>query len=209
MMVFPEDGTIAAQEHICRVEQRWVGLERRMTAKVETLVVDRSSEIRLLNQALSAKTLAKKVFWLRKAADKATETIVESSACSSGCSHCCHISVILSRSEALQIARETGRTLNSQAGRFGPDQIDVQRERLTSEMYGKPCTFLVEGRCSIYEFRPQACRLQINMDDDDLLCKLVAHGAPRVPYLDMRHHYFISAQVMDGAHDDLRNWFPE
>src|SRR3990167_2374390 len=33
---------------------------------------------------------------------------------------------------------------------------------------GVPCSFLKEGRCSIYRHRPLACRLQINMDDDDI-----------------------------------------
>ena len=202
-----EAGSIEAIAHAQQVEKRWEGLEKRMLMKAGSLVLDRRAEVRLLNQALSAKTNAKKVFWLRKAADKATEAIVGLSACRNGCSHCCNVAVVLSKSEAVQISTEIGRPLNPNAGKVSVEVLSVFREQLNHEMYGRPCTFLVEGRCSIYEFRPQACRLQINMDDDDLLCRLVEASEVRVPYADMAHHYSYAAEIMDFSHDDVRNWF--
>lgn len=75
---------------------------------------------------------------------------------------------------------------------------------------GTPCTFLAAGRCSIYEHRPISCRLQINVDVDDLLCRLVPGEAITVPYLDTRTEKVASLLIL-GANAriaDIRDWFP-
>ena len=83
-------------------------------------------------------------------------------------------------------------------------------ERVAQRWEGVPCSFLKEGRCSIYASRPLACRLQLNMDDDDLLCQLIEGESIRVPYLNLTTHH-VAAVVALGMGQpiaDIREWFP-
>ena len=110
------------------------------------------------------------------------------------------------------IAKETGRKLNAAAGLamdFEGDEIDRAREEMTQKYQGEPCVFLESGQCQIYEHRPLACRLLLNLDEDDLLCHLVPNAeAPRVPYLNTREHE-VRALLAFGnqQYDDIRAWF--
>jgi Fe-S-cluster containining protein len=93
-------------------------------------------------------------------------------ACRAGCDHCCYQSVGATPPETLAIADHLRRTLSkaelaavaahvaevhrrtqglSAADRFSPDH---------------PCAFLRDGRCSIYEVRPLACRGMNAFDAD-------------------------------------------
>ena len=49
----------------------------------------------LLTQALKASSNAKRIMWLRREADAIDAAATPFSACSSGCSHCCHIGVMM------------------------------------------------------------------------------------------------------------------
>ena len=82
------------------------GLLPRVEAKLQTVNgFDRGQEMRLLDQAAQASSVAKRVMWLRKAADTLHGSVASLAACRKGCSHCCHISVMLSRAEAKVIAK--------------------------------------------------------------------------------------------------------
>lgn len=197
--------------HYSKVEKRWESLEERVSRKIAAYVeLDRSIEQRMLSQAISASNMAKKIFWLRNAADAFTKVVRNEAACRKGCSHCCNISVVVSRQEAQVISRETGRKLNKSAG-VGLEDIDNFNVENTRKMYGVPCIFLEDGECSIYNYRPLACRLQINMDDDDLLCRLVesVERSPRVPYLNHSEHLVVGMRILGSqpVFDDIRNWF--
>ncbi|MFN9472694.1 YkgJ family cysteine cluster protein [Acidovorax sp.] len=199
--------------HLELVEARWEGLRERVDAKVAQFVdSDRSAEVRLLAQAAQAGNTTKRVHWLRKAADVATKPVMAVAACRKGCAHCCHITVAISRSEAQVIAKETGRKLNPRAGAINMgslDQIQDPQQHLDSLAFGSPCPFLVDDQCSIYEVRPLACRLQVNLDEDDLLCQLVEDHKPMVPYLNLTHHHAAAAALLGEhqAYDDIRQWF--
>jgi Fe-S-cluster containining protein len=202
-------------EVLKRIEERCAGLLPRVEAKLKTISgLDRTPEKRLVEQAARAGTVAKRVMWLRKAADYLQDGAAHLAACRKGCSHCCHISVMVSRAEAQVIAKETGARLNVAAGRFSMQGFEEQLETIQSatlQTYGEPCTFLRAGACSIYASRPLQCRLLLNLDEDDLLCQLIENCESNVPYLNTTQHHIASVSVL-GAHqdyDDLRNWFPE
>ena len=207
--------SLDSSSHLERVSERWRGLEERIDIKLKQLAAfDRKSEERLIDQAAKANTANRRVYWLRRAADLAINEASKHAACKKGCSHCCRISVVLSQAEAQVIAKETGHPLNTKAGRFSADgttDIDVAKAMVSAEQFGKPCVFLRNEQCSIYEHRPLVCRWQINLDDDDLLCHLIPGEPPKVPYLDMAAHEYSAVMIM-GPHqryDDIRSWFAQ
>ena len=203
--------------HATRVAQRWDGLDARLQSKMAELAsLDRSAEHQLLTRAFQATNATSRIFWLRQSADAATLEASKLAACRKGCNHCCHIAVVISRTEATVIAKQTGAKLRRGAGAYtGATMADPQalQEGIAKEHYGSPCPFLEGGACSIYESRPLACRWQINMDDDDLLCQLVADDgdAPKVPYLNLMSHQLAVAALLgeNQSFDDIRNWFEQ
>lgn len=147
------------------------------------------------------------------------------SACKKGCSHCCNIPVSITSLEAALISERTGRKMvQPKAGRaympseLGDKSTMLEFQRVSQKRYfGVPCTFKTsKGDCSIYEHRPLPCRLQLNMDSDDLLCKLVPNSSPRVPYVDSRQiELMVLTRVMTDPPvaastriADIRDWFP-
>ena len=75
--------------------------------------------------------------------------------------------------------------------------------------FGVDCPFLVDEQCSIYSSRPLACRLQMNVDDDDLLCRLVDGEDVRAPYVNVTEHNLAALQAfgMKVPLADIRDWF--
>ena len=204
---------MACASHAERVAQRWEGLEQRIGSKIASLGLDVRAIERLLTQALRSGTKAKKIMWLRRAADAVATQAMPRAACRQGCAHCCHIAVGVTRAEALQIAAETGCYVNGEAGKpppQAPGDAKDAKDSNAATWQGVPCSFLKEGRCSIYRNRPLACRLQLNMDDDDLLCQLVEGESIRVPYLNVMAHHVaaIAALGMGQPIADIREWFP-
>lgn len=209
------DRATEVQAHLKRVAEREEGMQIRIEAKLLHLRNrQRDNEVRLLKQAGKATSGAKKVYWLRRAADAMVEPVIGLSACRNGCSHCCNITVPISRVEAEVIARETGARLNKNAGlKMMDDSTDLQA--IVSDMsaiyYGMPCSFLSKGQCSIYSHRPLACRLLLNMDDDDLLCIITPEANVNVPRINATEHELlgVAALGLNQTYDDIREWFPE
>jgi hypothetical protein len=84
-------------------------------------------------------------------------------ACQNGCSNCCYQLVMLSQTEADAIGHHIGR----RAAQLSPSyKIPAEHS------FGRntPCSFLVGGSCSIYDYRPFTCRNLVNLDVDNLLC---------------------------------------
>ena len=139
----------ATPEVVRRIEERWAGLLPRVEAKLQTVNgFDRGQEMRLLDQAAQASSVAKRVMWLRKAADTLHGSIASLAACRKGCSHCCHISVMLSRAEAKVIAKETRGRFNEAAVQITLDDTQERRdalEAITRQIYGQAWIFLREG----------------------------------------------------------------
>lgn len=203
----------ACDGHAERVAQRWDGLEGRIADKIASLGLDQQAVGRLLTQATRSSTRAKKIMWLRQAADAVAKQVLPHAACRQGCAHCCHIAVVVTKAEALQIAAETGCDMDTEVGKLPPLGVldaATTKDGNAAHWQGVPCSFLKEGSCSIYRHRPLACRLHLNMDEDDLLCQLVEGEGVRVPYLNMTAHH-VAAVVALGMGQpiaDIREWFP-
>lgn len=162
-------------------------------------VAERENIKRLLNVAIAAPSKSKQVQWLHRAADVATEAYGPASACRPGCSHCCHIPVKISFAEARSIGKAIGRA---------PIPKDQHRS-IEISGYALPCPFLDGGKCSIYKERPAVCRTHLNMDVDDLLCRLVPGQDIPVPYYDARAFVMASVMIEQDITQwaDVRQWF--
>ena len=196
-----------------RVAERLSVLDERIAGKLATInKLSTADESRLFEHALKSPTVAKRVFWLRQAAERLQAKAMPVAACRSGCSHCCHVAVLVSRPEAMTIARETGAELDRSAGRYSlerTEDVDAAQEELSAQYSGQPCPFLSQGRCAIYRSRPLACRLLINLDDDDLLCQ--SPSGQHTPRLNVLQHHGLAmlALGVNQELDDIRRWFPK
>lgn len=156
---------------------------------------------KLLEAAKTAQTAGKRVFWISRAADSLSQAYGPVSACKDGCAHCCHIPVKITHAEAVAIGQAIGRKPVAVDSHQPPMELDVS----------EPCTFLVDSRCSIYAARPAVCRAHMNMDKDDLLCRLVPGASIPVPYLDTTPLVMVQVATTSSRSNrpaDIRQWFP-
>ena len=145
-----------------------------------------------------------KVIRLRHIAGEWSKLFSSKTACNSGCSHCCHLDVLVPRSEAKLMAKAMGRKISEPV-----EKRDMERASQQALFLGTPCTFLVENECSIYAHRPMMCRTLVNMDSMDILCRLVPGVEVPVPYLNtmiLKGYFAYLTQTEQFA--DIREWFP-
>lgn len=154
---------------------------------------------RLMGVALDASSSRQRVIWMYKAGEQFSKAYAPAAACRSGCSHCCHVPVGVTEAEAKEIGLAIGRAPAKNPPRAEGGDGD----------YTKPCPFLKDNACSIYASRPMACRLLLNLDSDDLLCRLVPGSEIPVPYADNRQFRIGMANMWGASRiSDIRDWFP-
>ena len=133
-------------------------------------------------------------------ADKIAAAVAPHAVCKKGCTHCCHIPVAMTQTEANLIAEQIGRI----AQPVPPSDAQVSGREYG---YHVPCTFLKDGNCSIYERRPFACRVHLNLDDDKLLCRLLPGIPVPVPYFNSTHLRRAYVEICDSeALADIRQF---
>ena len=140
---------------------------------------------------------------IRFIAGEWSKIVTEVGACRKGCSHCCHIAVLIPKSEAKLIAKASGRPLNKTTQGV---ELGVALDH--TKYQGTPCTFLKDGACSVYDSRPFVCRTLANMDDSPILCELVPDVAVPVPYANaFRLQTTFVAIAHAEKYADIREWF--
>jgi len=132
-------------------------------------------------QAERATSPRAKVILLRQLADNLGKVAKPVLACKAGCSHCCHMPVIINAAEAAQIAHATGAPMSKPEFHF-PPRPDMSEN-------GNACVFLVDGACSIYANRPFACRVHFVVDRDATLCEIVPGENITAPHLDVGDYH--------------------
>ena len=148
-------------------------------------------------------------------------------ACKKGCSHCCkNIWVSASAPEVLYVATIIRRRGEGAIARVREaDAITRQYDFETRSAHPTPCPMLHENSCSIYEFRPRACRLAFstdagicarffnNLSNEDIpspvifnigriMYSIALAGALRRANLPYQAYEFNSALVCALGHDD-------
>ncbi len=85
-------------------------------------------------------------------------------ACSKGCSYCCHMRVVVTAPEVLRIAAFIDETFSVEERTALAKRVaatDDQARGMSDEAWGKarlPCPLLIANECSVYSVRPLDCR---------------------------------------------------
>lgn len=197
-----------------QVKARWPLAEARAQHKVAA-VRENPAARKLLRAAQRASTLQQRVVWLHRAATAWSEPLERVSACRNGCSHCCNTPVVISRAEADILAKASGRAVSGPTRPTTVRNVDdlkamaEAQEKALEKFEPSPCPFLLNGRCQVYQARPMACRLLLNLDDDDLLCRLEPGLNIPVPYAgtgEMKLLFLMAQPNVELA--DIRDYFP-
>lgn len=183
---------------------------------------------RLYRRALSSRSEAQRVVWMYRAMDTvgpAVASVEGASPCRAGCSHCCHIPVLITAAEARALARASGAPLErSPAGGVQREpgeseesffqRLDAQRQEAAANNRGEPCPFLgQDGLCGVYEARPSACRLYFSLENSPEPCD-TGQGGRRVESvvrLDTLADAAAGAVIL-GRHQlvaEIRSFFPK
>jgi hypothetical protein len=181
--------------HVENVNARWHEIETNgrlervveiVNAQAAPLRAEQTKRINMVagNPAIST---GAKICALWECVDEVGAVAAPHAAYRRGCSHCCHTSVLMPEQEAELIGRKIGVKPREVVG-------FTQRGAIKAG-YDNPCPFLKNEQCSIYEWRPLACRQLFNMDRDALLCELVGGEASKVPYLNMGDYQMALAQM--------------
>jgi Fe-S-cluster containining protein len=188
-------------DHDARVNARWQEIDAGKLTRKLRIVNEQSVAIKLkhhvrVNAMLNNPhmSVAAKIRMLWAVVDEIGALVAPRAACRKGCSHCCHISVLMPMQEAELIGKRIGVKPVKITGITGRDDI--------KSGYDNPCPFLKNGACSIYDSRPLACRQHFNMDSDALLCELA--GAPsKVPYINLMDYQTALAMITSTTRDSI------
>lgn len=140
--------------------------------------------------------------------DEMTAVNGDDVACQRGCNHCCHVQVLMTQDEAEVIGKRIGRKPRQ------PSKFNGRKDVETFDWgYHNPCTFLVDGECSIYENRPMPCRIHYSVDVDALMCELTPPESKAVPLLNPQPFIMAFLQMLGMPEvvpvlGDIREFFP-
>jgi Fe-S-cluster containining protein len=158
--------------------------------------------------ALANTSVAKKYDKLLSIAVVVMDRVLPFTPCGQQCSHCCHMAVTILDEEAKRIAQFLDRRYVKQARCKGIMEVAVKGDSMVQKYLRVPCPFLKEGKCSVYEVRPFACRLHHTVSPTNDCCDLkVLQVTPAVNlgFLEKTHAFILFNQ----AFGDIRDYFPE
>lgn len=195
--------------------ERWPATLERARRKTAAVVPGAHAQ-QLVKASQKASSASQRVIWLHRAATAWSKPLEPVAACHKGCAHCCHIPVTISSIEADLIGRRVGlkparptHSVRLQAFADLQSAMPALQALESKPQQSSPCPFLQDEACSVYDVRPMACRLLVNLDDDDVLCRLVPGQAIPVPYANsqqLKVLYLLAQPATPFA--DIRDFFP-
>jgi Fe-S-cluster containining protein len=168
-----QDAALELRQVLDVLVQRPIGASGKIEEKLKKVLATNpwmvseqvSSEIAgIANENFSVKLKRRKVIAI---ADRVTAALAPHVACKPNCSQCCHMNTVIYEHEAVRLAEVTGRTMVQLP--FRPLDV-VHAEGM--KFNGKPCPFLVEHGCSVYEDRPLVCRMHHSLRDSAEKCSM-------------------------------------
>jgi Fe-S-cluster containining protein len=181
-----------------------VAIQRRaaFVAKIPPNLLEREDKVPSLIRNLNASSRSK----LRRVyavIDDISQVRVPYVACANGCSNCCHMNINITKLEAEQLARATGRR---------PTAVLRSTVHAASKFAGQPCPFLIEQSCSVYEDRPLSCRKHASFFTSNVACQveyLEQPGMPMMTFSGLDAALFeVSAEHGQVVIADMRDFFP-
>lgn len=132
------------------------------------------------------------------------KAVLPQTVCRKGCSACCYVNVQTTPLEASYIEEMTGIKMNKLMKGYMP-HLDQKNT---------PCPFLKDGVCSVYDYRPMACRSFATIDHwkhcEDPTTPHMIHAIKSQPFLEFLFgtlHGIGSRFTNYSAYADIREWF--
>ncbi|KIL96992.1 hypothetical protein CCC_01785 [Paramagnetospirillum magnetotacticum MS-1] len=135
-----------------------------------------------------AQALAERL-WAQVRATPAFALGTPKAACGKGCGWCCHQRVGATATEVLYIAEKL---------RKRPEAQPLM-ERLAAWTGGRPCVFLIDNACAIYDLRPFKCRGLYHTDARWCMGTYAKLDAPIFGPAPSAEHQMPPKDVFDGA----------
>ncbi len=129
-----------------------------LDSQVETaLLQQRAATIHALQASRGSAAVLQRAEQIHQGMSAAIDALPSKAqhACAPGCFFCCYLPVDVLAPEAFRIATHLKQTRS-------PGELAALVYRLGAhgqpDLGARPCVFLADGRCSIYEVRPMVCR---------------------------------------------------
>jgi Putative zinc- or iron-chelating domain len=108
-------------------------------------------------------------------------------ACRKGCAHCCHVWVSATAPEILFLAKHVrARGMGAEEAVHAAHALTRKDTFSLRALHPLPCPMLENDACSLYEYRPMACRFAAS--PDDFACRRVMREFSRETMpISMRH----------------------
>lgn len=165
-------------------------------------LLDRENQLPATLQQINASPRSKlrRVYVLIDEIAQARSNLV---ACGKGCADCCRMNITITKLEAAQLSKASGRRA-----------ADVVRSKghPIDEFFGVACPFLVDEECSVYEDRPLPCRQHASYYTTNWACKpenLEIQVVPMVSFSGLDEALLmVSAEKGQTIVADIRDFFP-
>lgn len=148
---------------------------------------------------------------LIKLADRVNEAVLQQSACRTGCSYCCSMPTLIYLHEAERLAAVSGRPLKPIKPRSREASLAA-----ALPLYGKPCPFLQDSRCSVYQERPIICRLHHSLNATPANCDCIVPTAERKgvakydpDFVEMPYHELALQTAPTEPWGAIQEFFPD
>jgi Fe-S-cluster containining protein len=141
--------------------------------------------------------------------DAIVDVMKRHSCCREGCSWCCRMAVGITSLDAELIAKHTG--IQPKTVVMDVNGLFKDRDEQIKKYMNVPCPFLRNGRCSIYEARPSACRTHFNVSKFPEVCNLEEFKLRDVPNIDLSILWVAEALIcykLEATMGDIRAYFP-
>jgi Fe-S-cluster containining protein len=163
---------------------------------------------RIMGENASTKSKRRKTIEI---VDSVTTALAPYVACKKGCSSCCKMNTMIYEHEAAHLAEITGRKMLHLP--YRPLNEVFKKGK---DFNGKPCPFLVNDACSVYEDRPIVCRTHHSLFDDATSCSMDDPSAnkfgPPMYDPDLLETPYLKLNAKDWPTEpwgNIREFFPE
>lgn len=123
-------------------------------------------------------------------------------ACGKGCADCCRMNISITKLEADQLGKATGRKLA---------RVSRSVKHEVTEFAGQDCPFLFNNACSVYDDRPLSCRKHASYYTSSFTCSpdnLEMQGVPMVEFSGLDQALgMVSAERGQLIIADIRDFF--